>query len=162
MTSFFVVFPPFCGASSAKCFLFGHHFLTKIALIRTFANWFNSIQITLQIFSTTHSIRRSCPTKWRSYCDHRYVTSFRPMYMNWLCADMPGRREEQYFDAYGPIPIIEVTYDVHVRRRPLYYVIYMILPTTVISFISLLAFLLPSDSGEKIGLGQCILLTDWW
>jgi len=30
------VFPPFCGASSAKCFLLGHHFLSKTALIRTF------------------------------------------------------------------------------------------------------------------------------
>jgi len=30
------VFAPFCEASSAKCFLFGHHFLSKIALIRTF------------------------------------------------------------------------------------------------------------------------------
>jgi len=29
------VFPPFCGATSAKCFLLGHHFLSKIALIRT-------------------------------------------------------------------------------------------------------------------------------
>jgi len=69
---------------------------------------------------------------------------------------MPGKRVEEYFDSYGPAPIIEITYDVHLRRRPLYYVIYMILPTSVISFMSLLAFLLPSDSGEKIGLGQCI------
>jgi len=44
----------------------------------------------------------------------------------------------------------------HLHRRPLYYVIYMILPSTVISFMSLLAFLLPSDSGEKIGLGLFI------
>jgi len=72
------------------------------------------------------------------------------------CADMPGKRVEEYFAEYGPIPIIDITYDVHLRRRPLYYVIYMILPTTVISFMSLLAFLLPSDSGEKIGLGRCI------
>jgi len=31
------VFPPFWGASSAKCFLFRHHFLSKTALIRTFS-----------------------------------------------------------------------------------------------------------------------------
>jgi len=31
------VFPPFCGTSSAKCFLFGRHFLSKIVLIRTFS-----------------------------------------------------------------------------------------------------------------------------
>ena len=32
-----VVFPPCCRSSSAKCFLLGHHFLCKIALIRTFS-----------------------------------------------------------------------------------------------------------------------------
>jgi len=31
------VFPPCCRSSSAKCFLLGHHFLSKIALIRTFS-----------------------------------------------------------------------------------------------------------------------------
>jgi len=69
---------------------------------------------------------------------------------------MSGRRVEEYYTEYGLKPIVGITYDVHLRRRPLYYVIYMILPTTVISFMSLLAFLLPSDSGEKIGLGRCI------
>ena len=76
---------------------------------------------------------------------------------------MPGKRKEEYFKEWGPIPIIDIKYHVHLRRRPLYYVIYMILPTTVISFMSLLAFLLPSDSGEKIGLGReihhCVMLT---
>jgi len=66
---------------------------------------------------------------------------------------MTGKREEE---DWGQMPVIDITYDVHLRRRPLYYVIYMILPTTVISFMSLLAFLLPSDSGEKIGLGRFI------
>ena len=37
------VFPPFCRASSAKCFLFEHHFLSKIALIRTFRKPTDSI-----------------------------------------------------------------------------------------------------------------------
>jgi len=30
-------FPPFCGASSAKCLLFWRHFLSNIALIRAFS-----------------------------------------------------------------------------------------------------------------------------
>ena len=64
-------------------------------------------------------------------------------------ADIPQERIVEYW----PDPYVEMRYSVRLRRRPLYYVIYMILPTTVISFMSLLAFLLPSDSGEKIGLG---------
>jgi len=57
--------------------------------------------------------------------------------------------------------MVEITYNVHVQRRPLYYVIYVILPATIISFMSLLAFLLPSDSGEKIGLGMLISSNTW-
>jgi len=31
------VFPPCCMSSSAQCFLLGHYFLCKTALIRTFS-----------------------------------------------------------------------------------------------------------------------------
>jgi len=31
------VFLPCCSSSCAMCFLFGHHFLSKIAIIRTFS-----------------------------------------------------------------------------------------------------------------------------
>jgi len=31
------VFPPCCRSSSAKCCLFGLHFLSEIAIIRTFS-----------------------------------------------------------------------------------------------------------------------------
>jgi len=31
------VFPPCCTSSSAKCCLFGHHFLSKVAIIRIFS-----------------------------------------------------------------------------------------------------------------------------
>ena len=68
-----------------------------------------------------------------------------------FCTDIPFERIVEYW----PDPYVEMRYKVRLHRRPLYYVIYMILPTTVISFMSLLAFLLPSDSGEKIGLGLC-------
>ena len=73
------------ASSSAKCFLLGHHFLSKIALIRTFAwtNWYNFIRKTRQIFTTwLRAVRRCWPTEWRSYCDHRYVTSFHPIYIS--------------------------------------------------------------------------------
>ena len=57
--------------------------------------------------------------------------------------------------------MVEINYNVRVQRRPLYYVIYVILPATIISFMSLFAFLLPSNSGEKIGLGLFIISTNY-
>jgi len=74
-------------------------------------------------------------------------------FRTYFCTAVPF---ERHVDMYLEEPYVDITYRVHLQRRPLYYVIYLILPTTVISFMSLLAFLLPSDSGEKIGLGAYI------
>ena len=59
------------------------HFLNNIAIVRTiFLNQliqFYSNNATNLHHLTTHST--TCwPTKWRSHCDHRYVTSLHPMW----------------------------------------------------------------------------------
>jgi len=51
-------------------------------------------------------------------------------------------------------PYPDATFGVQLRRRPLYYVLYLIMPTAAVAALTLLAFLLPPDSGEKIGLGK--------
>ncbi|XP_064647859.1 neuronal acetylcholine receptor subunit alpha-3-like isoform X2 [Lineus longissimus] len=45
------------------------------------------------------------------------------------------------------------------RRKPLYYIINIILPTTTVSVLILLVYCLPPDCGEKINLGVTVLLT---
>ena len=44
-------------------------------------------------------------------------------------------------------------FEIHIRRRTLYFKINLIFPCVLISFMSILGFSLPPDSGEKIGLG---------
>ena len=53
-----------------------------------------------------------------------------------------------------PDVYIDVTYKVHIQRRTLYYGFNIIIPCVLISSMSLLLFLLPPDSGEKISLGK--------
>lgn len=48
---------------------------------------------------------------------------------------------------------------IHLRRRTLYFIINLIFPCLLISFMSVLGFLLPPDSGEKIGLEITTLLS---
>ncbi len=48
-------------------------------------------------------------------------------------------------------------FEIHIRRRTLYFVFNLIFPCILISLMSLLGFLLPPDSSEKIGLGNCLL-----
>jgi hypothetical protein len=48
-----------------------------------------------------------------------------------------------------------VNVTLHLRRRTLFYVFNYITPCFILSTLSLFGFLLPVESGEKIGLGKC-------
>ena len=45
------------------------------------------------------------------------------------------------------------------RRRPLPYMLNLVLPCRLITFVALLSFCLPPDSGKKVGLGLTVLLS---
>ena len=45
-------------------------------------------------------------------------------------------------------------FEMHLVRRTLYFVVNLIFPCILISFMTILGFSLPPDSGEKIGLGN--------
>ena len=47
----------------------------------------------------------------------------------------------------------------HLRRKPLYYVLNLFLPMVGLSMLQLTMFRLHSDSGEKVGLGLTLLLS---
>ena len=56
---------------------------------------------------------------------------------------------EEYFDIY---------FNITLRRKTLFYTVNLIIPCVNISFLSVLVFYLPSDSGEKLTLGISILV----
>lgn len=45
---------------------------------------------------------------------------------------------------------IDVTFEMTLRRKPLFYTVNLILPCVAITILSSLVFYLPSDSGEKV------------
>ena len=53
----------------------------------------------------------------------------------------------------------DVTIYVVIHRRILYYILNIILPCVWLNMLSLLAFCLPCDAGEKITLGITVLLS---
>ncbi|XP_072042458.1 neuronal acetylcholine receptor subunit alpha-10-like isoform X2 [Amphiura filiformis] len=61
--------------------------------------------------------------------------------------DDPGK---QYWD---------VEYTFKFKRRPLYYLFNLVIPTMFLSLVAMLTFFLPPESGEKISLGITVLLS---
>lgn len=47
-----------------------------------------------------------------------------------------------------------MTFIVTIRRRTLYYALNLLIPCVLLSSMTLLIFVLPADSGEKISLGE--------
>ncbi len=53
-----------------------------------------------------------------------------------------------------------VMFNIHLTRRTLYFVVNLIFPCILSSFMTILGFSLPPDSGEKISLGKNFRLID--
>ncbi len=54
--------------------------------------------------------------------------------------------------------ITAIRFSMTLRRQPMYYILTIFIPTAILTILILLVFLLPVESGEKIGLGITILL----
>lgn len=68
---------------------------------------------------------------------------------------VPGTRNEIFYDCCKE-PYPAVTFVVTIRRRTLYYALNLLIPCVLLSSMTLLIFVLPADSGEKISLGEWI------
>eukprot|EP00058_Branchiostoma_floridae_P009115 XP_002594603.1 hypothetical protein BRAFLDRAFT_121739 [Branchiostoma floridae] len=69
----------------------------------------------------------------------------------WNLLDSPSRRLVEGDEVY-------IYYDLIIERKPLFYIINLIIPCIAISSLSVLVFYLPSDCGEKITLSISVLL----
>ena len=71
---------------------------------------------------------------------------------------MPARRNVKSYPCC-PEPYPDITFNITIRRKTLFYSVNLIVPCVGISFLTVLTFYLPSDSGEKISLCVSILLS---
>ncbi|KAK3696490.1 hypothetical protein QZH41_011802, partial [Actinostola sp. cb2023] len=70
---------------------------------------------------------------------------------------IPYRNLKEYDCCEGSYP--EVTYELRLRRRALYYIVNFIFPCVLIAVLTLLVFLLPFESGERMSFGVTVLLS---
>jgi hypothetical protein len=59
------------------------------------------------------------------------------------------RRNEKFYTCCDE-PYLDITFNITMRRKTLFYTVNLIIPCMGISFLTVLVFYLPSDSGEKV------------
>ncbi|XP_029662910.1 acetylcholine receptor subunit alpha-L1 isoform X2 [Formica exsecta] len=78
--------------------------------------------------------------------------------VEWDILGVPAERHKKYYPCcLEPYP--DIFFNITLRRRTLFYTVNLIVPCVSISYLSVLAFYLPADSGEKIALCINILLS---
>lgn len=78
--------------------------------------------------------------------------------VEWDVMSVPAKYNEEYYDCC-PEPYPDVTFNLTMRRKTLFYTVNLIIPCVGISFLTILVFYLPSDSGEKVTLAISILVS---
>merc|ERR1712158_142923 len=76
----------------------------------------------------------------------------------WDVMTVPAVRNEKYYPCCEE-PYPDIIFYLALRRKTLFYTVNVIIPCVGISFLSVLVFYLPSDSGEKVSLSISILLS---
>ena len=61
---------------------------------------------------------------------------------------------ESKAELHGNYP--RVTFTLHIRRMPRYYILSLILPCCLLAFVSVATFLLEPGNGDRLGIGTCV------
>ncbi|KAF0312560.1 Acetylcholine receptor subunit alpha-like 2 [Amphibalanus amphitrite] len=78
--------------------------------------------------------------------------------VEWDILGVPATRHEKFYPCcVQPYP--DIYFNVTLRRKTLFYTVNLIIPCVALSYLSVLVFYLPADSGEKVALCITILLS---
>jgi nicotinic acetylcholine receptor len=80
------------------------------------------------------------------------------MSVEWDILAVPAMRNVKFYTCCDE-PYLDITFNITMRRKTLFYTVNLIIPCMGISFLTVLVFYLPSDSGEKVSLSISILLS---
>ncbi|XP_070543633.1 neuronal acetylcholine receptor subunit alpha-10-like isoform X2 [Ptychodera flava] len=76
----------------------------------------------------------------------------------WELLSMPVVENLKYYGCC-PDPFSDITFTINLQRKALFYLFNLLGPAVFLSFVSLLGFYLPADSGEKVGLNITVMLS---
>ncbi|KAM9804115.1 acetylcholine receptor subunit alpha [Neosynchiropus ocellatus] len=77
----------------------------------------------------------------------------------WVLTDSRNWKHWVYYTCCPEKPYLDITYHFLMLRLPLYFIVNVIIPCILFSFLTGLVFYLPTDSGEKMTLSISVLLS---
>ena len=77
---------------------------------------------------------------------------------DWDITSIAVRLDETDHGDCCPFNFSEVVYTLNMRRRPLYFLFYLSIPCALLMILALTSFLIPAESGERIGFVTTVLL----
>uniref|UniRef100_A0A8B9ILK2 Cholinergic receptor nicotinic alpha 1 subunit n=2 Tax=Anatidae TaxID=8830 RepID=A0A8B9ILK2_ANSCY len=123
-----------------------------------------------QIVTTNVRLKQNCSMKLGTWTYDGTVVvinpeSDRPDLSNfmesgeWVMKDYRGWKHWVYYACCPDTPYLDITYHFLMQRLPLYFIVNVIIPCLLFSFLTGLVFYLPTDSGEKMTLSISVLLS---
>jgi len=101
-------------------------------------------------------LRHMCEIEGSNVVDLGIDLSEFYMSVEWDILEVPAVRNEKFYTCCDE-PYLDITFNITMRRKTLFYTVNLIIPCMGISFLTVLTFYLPSDSGEKVTLSISIL-----
>lgn len=77
----------------------------------------------------------------------------------WAMKDVRNWKHGIPYACCPDVPYLDITYHILIQRLPLYFIVNVIIPCMLFSFLTGLVFYLPTDSGEKMTLSISVLLS---
>lgn len=78
--------------------------------------------------------------------------------VEWDILRVPAIRNEEYYPCCKE-PFSDIVFNLTMRRKTLFYTVNLIIPCVGITFLTVLVYYLPADSGEKVSLCSSILVS---
>jgi len=72
-----------------------------------------------------------------------------------MCCRQPGTKAERGDTIYY---YPSITFTLYIRRKPLYYIVNLVIPCCLLSFVTLTTFLLPPASPQRPTIGTYFML----
>ncbi|CAK9299887.1 unnamed protein product [Gordionus sp. m RMFG-2023] len=104
------------------------------------------------------NVSTKVPVKDKDYYEYGIDLSEYYPSVEWDLLAVPARKTNKYYPCCAE-PYPDITFNITIRRKTLFYTVNLIIPCVGISFLAVLVFYLPSDTGEKITLCISILLS---